>query len=488
MSEHLPITGATLLGCSYDIFGLYANPDSVKTDKQMFLLDLHKGKTFKIHDTDSSNTESTYIVPEGMIFKQLKHSEYKTHLHKEIKDTHSYFATRAGLSVGYGLFSAEVSGRYEKEYTTSKYFCQVEEEGFSHIYSLTLDVDQMLDENLLNPNFKKALDNMAPDMLVEEYGTHFLKEGIFGGQWCCSQSVSKLAKTDEYAMKMGVQGKYKGFGGQSETSQKKGQSIENQESDLRFRCRGGDAQALMKGFEEWVKTVYGNYTLVGFSKESLKPISDLVKGNDERKKEIEKAIDKYIKNHDKLKTWGLKCKNSKEIYPYSGKLEQEFTPKKDCVLTGFAGRIDSKDNFTRIAVRVLDLNTGEYSWEVMGDGNPHFNEPDYELIGKVPDGCVMTGIGMNCGKGGNLDSMILHYKELAPINGRNYLGRKEEYQVFERKDKDREQGNERRSKYESYFEPGDNNSFVIVGIGVAAAHEKVDRLRLMGAELTKEED
>ena len=97
-----------------------------------------------------------------------------------------------------------------------------------------------------------------------------------------------------------------------------------------------------------------------------------------------------------------------------------------------------------------------------------FNQNDYETLGEVPEGCVVTGIGLK-GDDSNFKKMVLHYQELTPASpGNNYLDAGLQSIEFQHQ----EMAERPESSYEVEFNPGSNNSMVITGIGVGYRGKK----------------
>ncbi|MGK7916978.1 MAG: MAC/perforin domain-containing protein [Prochloraceae cyanobacterium] len=475
------LTGIEYLGCTYDIYGYYARGSSVNTSQQLFSFP-DADTEIEIYDTGSG--DGTYLYPKSAItVARLYEADQKTSTCESTEDIYTELSVSANLSGSYGLFSAEVSAKYSQSYTSSSYFYHVEESGYAYSYRLTLKLDDMLEN--LDEDFKNDLYNMDADELVETYGTHFVYEAVFGGRWTYSQSVSKFSYSTSTEAQATVQANYASYSGSVSASNQTDYSQSNSQSNGEFWCIGGTPGNLVDGFDAWAESVPGNFALVDFTSNSLKRISELVENNDDRKDEIDAAIQAVLDAGTNPNTTALTNGNY-EIWAkndnYNTELEME--PQDGYVVVGFGG--DVKDgNFSRIAVRLLNLSTSEREWRVFGDQET-FNQNEYETLGEVPDGCVLTGIGLS-GHKNDFKSMVLYYQELTPTSStNNYLDTEVQSKAFNRQ----QEATSPNSSYESDFQPDGSEGKAIVGIGVGYSggkKGKIDRLKLYRAPLEEDD-
>jgi len=471
------LTGIDYLGCSYDIYGYYARANSVNTAQRLF----------NLPDADTVITiqGQEYSYPKDAIGTPalLNEANYKTSAYESIKDLYTEMSIAANLSGSYGLFSSEVSAKYSESYTSSSYFYHVENFGYVNSYKLTLDIDYAL--NNLDQDFKNDLYNktngstydMSAKDLVAKYGTHFLCEGVFGGRWSYTQSVSKFSYSNSQEAEVKVEANYASYSASISGYYGTDRSESNSNSNGEFRCIGGAPETLRQGFDAWSATVSGNFVLVNFTSDSLKRISELVVDDDERKTEIDAAIQAVLNSGEIPITTKLTTKSENQEEWSKGdtsNLEVDSGTSDDGrVVVGFGGKVNnSKGDFSRIAVCYLNMSTGKRNWEVFGNVTT-FNENDYETLGEVPAGCVLTGIGLT-GKNKDFSQMVLHYQELAPANSTyNYLDTNLQSTAFNRQNE-----TDPDSGYESELNPGSNNGKVITGIGVTYRNNGVKSVKL----------
>jgi hypothetical protein len=479
------LTGLEYLGCTYDIYGYYARGSSVNTSQQLFSMP-DADTEIEIYNTGSG--DGTYVYPKGAIsVARLYEADQKTSTSETTEDIYTKMSVSANLSGSYGLFSSEVSAKYSESYTSNSYFYHVEESGYAYSYRLTVDLDYM--KANLDPDFATALsavtDEDSADSFVETYGTHFLQEAIFGGRWTYSQSVSKFSYSTSAEAEITVQANYSSYSGSVSASNQTDYSKSNNQSNGEFWCIGGTPGTLTDGFDAWADSVSGNFALVEFTANSLKRISELVDDADTQTL-VDDAIQRVLDAGVNPNTTAL-TNGDYEVWARndSYKMEQEMEPQEGYAVVGFGGRVDNNGNFTRIAVRLLNLATSEREWRVVGDQET-FNQTEYETLGEVPDGCVLTGIGMS-GHDKNFKSMVLYYQELTPASStNNYLDTEVQSKAFSRQ-KEELSAN---SSYESHFEPDGDEGKAIVGIGVGYSggkKGKVDRLKLYRAPLIEDD-
>ena len=486
MTEEL--TGVRYLGCPYDIYGFYARGNSVNAGLQLF--DSPKA------DEVITIAGKTYSYPKDVVGIPvvLDKTRDVTTVSEDTKELYTKMSAAVNLEGASGAFSAEVSARYSSSHTSSSYFYHAETSSYIDSYKLTLDINYAV--NNLEQNFKNDVYNktngstydMTAEKLVEKYGTHFLYEAIFGGRLSYSQSFSKFSHSDSTKLKTKVEGNYGSFSGKMSSSHETDISESNSESNAEFWCLGGDPLTLKQGFEAWAPTLSGNFVLVDFTRNSLKRISELVVDDDTRKTEIDDAIEAVLGGGEKPSisklTTSTKAEDQEEFSQGdTSNLEVDSGSSDDgYVVVGFGARVEGGD-FTRIAVCYLNMSTRERIWKAFDDvvtkddttgdvitGEITFNHDDYETIGEVPDGCVLTGIGLK-GQQNDLRKMVLHYQELTPANSTyNYLDNNLQKIAF-RGEKEAGLGGD----YEVEFDPGSSNGMVITGIGVSYHRDKNKR-------------
>lgn len=463
------LTGIDYLGCGYDIFGYYARVNSI-ISKQLVTMP-NADAVIEVYD-------DKYFYPKAAIRTAtgLKpESGYIKRSSENVEDLYTEMSASVELSGSKGLFSAEVSAKYSSSYSSSNYFYHAEYGGYVNAYRLTLDLDYAL--NNLDKGFKHDLYTMDAKELVSKYGTHFLYEGVFGGRWSYTQSFSKFSYSRSEDAAAQAEANYGTYSGKISTEIATDESGSNSQSNAEFSCVGGTPNTLVDGFDAWTESVPNNFALVDFTNNSLKRISEFVKHDERRKAEIDAAIDvvldtgvlptaTQLATSSKTTAWSEGSSNiDKEIEVDSG-------AKQGYAVVGFGGRIKDK-NFTRIAVCYLDLTTGRRHWEVFGDRTV-FNWNDYETIGLVEEGHVVTGIGLK-GDDSNFRKMVLHYQELNPFDsGKNYLDTNLKSAAFKL-----DQAAEPEKSYDVEFRPGDDTMMLTgIGVGYRGKKERVQYLKL----------
>ncbi|NET36498.1 MAG: hypothetical protein F6K19_31460 [Cyanothece sp. SIO1E1] len=484
------LTGVDYLGCPYDIYGHYARGSSVNTSQRLFSLP----------DSDTSITilGDDYLYPKDAIGTPviLGEADEIISIHESTEEISTELAASIKFEGTNGLFKAEADAKYSAAYTSSSYFYHIDQVDYIHSYKLTLDLDYVLKhldkdfEADLNDTVKDAQGNVALDEegnviyvmnaaeLVAKYGTHFLYEAYFGGRRSYSQSFSKFRYESSSQAEAKFKSSYSTYEGSISGSSEIDESHSNHESNGEFWCIGGVPATLVDGFSAWAASVPGNFVLVGFTENSLKRISELVE-DEIRKAEINTAIKNVLEGVAETSTYLLTTsannfnwdKGSDNI---DKEIEVDSGSKKGYAVVGFGGRIKDK-KFDRIAVCYLNLATGIRDWEVFGNRTV-YNETEYETLGEVPEGCVLTGIGLK-GDDSNFRKMVLHYQELAPANpASKYLGSDLKSIAYRLQD----EVEQRESSYDVEFDPGSSNNVMITGIGVGyrGKKERVQYLKL----------
>lgn len=190
----VPAPGLEVIGCGYDVFGLYADSSSLKGR----LFDLSKmgplvqtkigAKTYNhwpivtVHPLASS----VPCVVTGSTFL-----EYTQEL-----------SVSAEVSGTFKGFHAQAEGDYSRAQTKSQY------NAFTNVFDVTsVFAIHLMDRNdlrdFLTPRALEAIDNWDPDRLFDEFGLRFLTGAIIGGRlnhWSVVDTFYLDSQTDLEAM------------------------------------------------------------------------------------------------------------------------------------------------------------------------------------------------------------------------------------------------------------------------------------------------
>lgn len=469
-STSLP--GYDLLGCTYDVKeGYYANPVSVNGELQLFDFSYapESGDCKTVHmygETDYTYPSSLYLVT----MSEAEASKYESKSSEELNTSSSI---SLGLEGSYGAFSAEVSIKYSTSYTSSNSFEHLMERALVQSFKLTLPKSSSL-RDYLKAEAKSDIDTMDATALVKKYGTHFLWEGIYGGRWDYSQSISKYSCTTSSEMEASFEANYGDFvSGKVEQTSQTDKIRTEEQSDAYFHCYGGKPETLAKGYETWAASVKeGNFVLVEFTDDSLQPLSVLAEGS-ARQAEILAAIEAAMGGDDLVYSNLAVGDTTKDDFG-NGDVDRSVYLPSGWVMTGMAASF-SDTNVTRLAVEGLNLATNTRAWyDRLGETN--FNSEEYQSNASVPTGFVVTGLGVRLDQH-SFKNWVLYYQTLDPMNVDNnhYLSCEDsdpqELVIGSTKDMSAE------------YHPAASNGKVITGVGICVQDTRVTNLELGLAQL-----
>jgi hypothetical protein len=196
------------------------------------------------------------------------------------------FSVEAGLEGSYGGFSASVEAMFSNAQRTS---IDIRFAQLALVVSgakLNLSRDKVVLRGLLNPEFKRALDNDDPQDLFNAYGTHVAVALRIGGMLTYYSYSKATEHQTEKDFKLAAQAKYKGFGAtvgaNAALTEKEKEAAKTVEGSTHLWVNGGEAGASARvrnddkgSYGDWAKTLEGDPGFIGFEVNGLLPVWDL---------------------------------------------------------------------------------------------------------------------------------------------------------------------------------------------------------------------
>ncbi len=293
------IPGLDVLGCGYDVFGIYASPESVTYP----LFDL--GKMTKIRP---GKEEYTYQIPELVKYKSFIDTVYEMYTGKSIESYRTSLTNKTRLEGSYGFFS----GSLEVGFNSTSF--RVTTMAFTKImqlitrWILKLPAPDDLKRFLLR-DVKKDIDrDIEPVALFRKYGTHYLSSLIVGGRikYTSSTDTVRFGKKEglDVTAKMSLEFAAGTISASNQTKFEEDIERFRESSQIKIRARGGspeyiaaiDSGITQENWQAWAASVDENLEFVGFvdseTNPSLRPIWELCSETD-RKNRLETAYKKY---------------------------------------------------------------------------------------------------------------------------------------------------------------------------------------------------
>lgn len=478
------IYGYDVIGMAYDVRdGAYARPsgiDSLKTPLFDFSNAGTKAETATIDETE-------YEVP-SQLRSIVVYSTGTVTSSEEVKEEEVSESLEVSISGGcnYGIYSGEMSAKYDEEYTATGCYYHCESKAHIERYCLTLSTDSGApgQEYLSDDAYKDINGGLTAEEVIDKYGTHYIASAVFGGQWLYSRSFSKYHHSTSSSAQGAVQASAEGWRASGSFESSSESTSSSATSSAKTFQVGGDESTLGKGLDEWVETVNGeNAVLIGFADGGLVPISELA-DSETRKEELAAAIDAYFPARGVSGTESIRWDDSKALWVRDDGWSRDDQPSLEIgyetdvnkVIVGIGARVNNA-TFTRLLVRLMDLDDGSLSKHHEGDGSD--SESDYEEWIEVSDsddgiGHALVGVGLAVDSD-NLVNIRLTHQEIDPLflTGIGLTGDPVEIHS----------GSEKVEKYVDATE--DYRGQVVVGIGMSSGREGVNRLYLRLAALKR---
>lgn len=388
------LPGSLLAGSGYDIWGQYADTESV-------LLSLLRND-FPTKDYDGRK------IPEFVNIVIDEKAYYKTISGETIKTMQESLSTATTISGKYNNFSGSLSVNYDQQSLQSTFYKYSFMIQSFKLYSVLFDFDSA--KAYLSDQAKDYLDNKPVEELFKKYGTHFLNSYIMGAKATMASSIDKRYYKSSYSLDVATEMTYKTLTNQisADNKTKYASTVTSFNSNalIEINTIGGDAtlggeKILEGGIDEWSKTVNDNPVLIDFPQENaLLPIWEFC-STEERKK----AVQDYF-----------------PVYALAQKLKYGFFPDLVTdvdVIQGNTSAIEMPTGFKKCE---YDLNTGSGGAFIYTGYRPKRARDivaekarvitDLTIIkgqnAPVPDGFEKIGVDLNAGAGG--EYLYLCYK------------------------------------------------------------------------------
>lgn len=224
---------------------------------------------------------------------------------KTADDIKTAMSVTVGLDLAAGLFSFSASTTYKRDRQTidESEKSLVVKDGSIYVYEA-----QFRDVNSqeVSKDFKKYFDSLPSTFeadpeayfkFINQFGTHYFYKANFGGVFRMRvetlNNLHKKMNKDELLAK--IEAKYKMITGNAEGSASRDQNSEDidKNTSTKWFYFGGESFSDENNFSNWGPTVKKNPWLVGGKLRSITDASE--KDDPTKSKELEKAIDVYIK-------------------------------------------------------------------------------------------------------------------------------------------------------------------------------------------------
>lgn len=395
-AKFLPGTGA--IGAGYNVFGEFANPNSITTQ----LFDWNNAPTKKVM------FDNKFVIPDVVSAQETSTSEYVKFSGESIESFQSNLNIHTKLDGSYKFFSGSLESNFNSQELRKarNEFTMIQQD----IEKWSLKLDPQKAKSLLLPEVKKDLDTLPPDELFNKYGTHFLTGILIGGKATFNTSTNQTTYKSSHELEVISELSYQSLTFQisNENRVKYGQDIAmfNANSSAEIKTIGGLAElggfniTTDGGFKEWSISIGENPTFIDFTTErGLTPIWELV--------------DDATRKQDLVNAYK----------PFAQKISDEVTIHSDSmtdilVIFGDNSSIEAPTGYTKYP---FDLNRnarGKYIYfcykmssaeEIIDNQLAPIVGLDVILDNNVPTGFIKDNTDLNKGHGGEF--VYLCYKK-----------------------------------------------------------------------------
>jgi len=288
--------GCDVLGFSYDVFGHYASPKSVK--QPLF--------EFAPGTVEVELGGRTWFIPEDFTSEEIDAAPQKTIICERTQDQYSRALAASCMnkpdSGGGFHFQDSIDSAFSDAVTHPSDSC------YTSVFATVCKWKFGLDEHVhklrkrLVPSVKEDLIKMPADELFENYGTHFLNEVMVGGRanyFAVTHDVRDFGSTDEIRKAAEWSfNKITGLGSLSKEQEKLVKRFRDHSRGAHLFTTGGTSSPDIRSPDEynnWAKSVDERPVFCAFTKTctSLLPIYELVE-SPQRRRELQNAAKQFV--------------------------------------------------------------------------------------------------------------------------------------------------------------------------------------------------
>lgn len=290
------VPGLLNIGCGYNLSERYASTFGLKWPIFDYR-SLELGYPVEIDGKTFSSYKIFNVIPHS---ESNKESICQMSSNKYRKD----LTVKSGVKTGIGLFAGEVKHQFSESTVedASNSFMSIIE--VLSLYTVTIMVDKL--KEVMSDAAKKAINEGNLDSLFNDYGTHILVGGIFGGRATISATANTKENRIDKSTSIDVSASYSNIvSGNFEF--KKSNSSQSSISLLsqQWNTSGGLPNISIEtkeGMGEWIKSVDGaSGVLIDFTSPlttiPLVEISEFA-NTPERQQAIKEAIKQYLDDNN----------------------------------------------------------------------------------------------------------------------------------------------------------------------------------------------
>jgi hypothetical protein len=263
-------------------------------------IDIFQCEPFEPPSTKPASLLSSSLPEDFRRIDSMAAIKYREIYADSLLEMNNQLTVEAGLKGSYGGVSGSVDSKYtlSQGRTEKRHLLQIFFFASNWFYSITKSSEEL--QELLNPQFKKALATGNLDNLFKTYGTHLIVKMMVGGRAEYSCESSNLTSISKEEFSVTAKAKYASAGGSIEGSGTVGSSksikTDLVSGSISIATTGGLPEHGVKlrdgAWGAWVKSINARPGFLGFDKDNgLLPIWDLA-ATDARKEEIYNAYKK----------------------------------------------------------------------------------------------------------------------------------------------------------------------------------------------------
>jgi len=281
LNAQIKFPGFNEIGKGYNVFGEFANSESVITNE---LFDFTKIETIK--------NGYGHTIPKFIRVDNISSHRTKSVEGSSMKEYISNLSTEVGLSADAYFFKASIKRQFNTTNTQTSNVFYYTYMDINTKWRVSIDIrniDTLI--NFLSLQFKNDLETLSPETLFQTYGTHFIASAYFGGRIDYSSITEINTNTNTNTLKSALDAKYKIISGDFNSNNYNSELSSSSKNTTSLNVIGGNSEFTnninnTEQYKKWAEGIKEDPVLCEFDNKSLIPIWVLT-NNSVRKKELE---------------------------------------------------------------------------------------------------------------------------------------------------------------------------------------------------------
>lgn len=260
-----------------------------------------------------------YSVPQYVFLENISKHKVSTVSGESMREYAKSQSASVGLDVDAMFFSGSVNSSFNESSSGSErhfYYTYRDANTKWRVSFDERDYDNL--DKILDPRFKKDLEEMDPEKLFSLYGTHYIASAYLGGRADFNTITVVTSQTNTSELEVAIKAKYHSVSGSSDYKETSLNAFNSSNTTSKLTVTGGNSESVSdisnpEMYEKWASGIAEMPVLCDFDENSLKPIWDFCT-NADRKAQLKAEFAKMIAAHPLPEAMSGAMKVGNQVY------------------------------------------------------------------------------------------------------------------------------------------------------------------------------